>query len=106
MQRKNEIKIRLTDSELNALTKKVRKSGLSREAFLRRLISGAEVKEAPSADVHKLIREMRRVGYNINQILLRINAQNVLDLPQFRKDMEDLRKVLQLVIDEHTMGKG
>lgn len=64
------VEIYFTKDELESLTKKVRKSGLSRESFCRYLLNGAEIKEAPSADVPMLINEVRRVGYNIDQILL------------------------------------
>ena len=67
------VEIYFTKDELESLTKKVRKSGLSRESFCRHLLNGAEIKEAPSADVPMLINEVRRVGYNIDQIL-RIRA--------------------------------
>ena len=58
------VEIYFTKDELESLTKKVRKSGLSRESFCRHLLNGAEIKEAPSADVPMLINEVRRVGYN------------------------------------------
>ena len=45
------VEIYFTKDELESLTKKVRKSGLSRESFCRHLLNGAEIKEAPSADV-------------------------------------------------------
>ena len=61
------VEIYFTKDELESLTKKVRKSGLSRESFCRHLLNGAEIKEAPSADVPMLINEVRRVGYNIDQ---------------------------------------
>ena len=61
MRRRNcRVEIYLTPEELEILTQKVRKAGLSREQFCRCVLSGAEVKEAPSADVLSLIREMRR----------------------------------------------
>ena len=63
------VEIYFTKTELEVLTKKVRKAGLSREGYCRRILNGAEVKEAPPADVPLLIREVRRVGYNIDQIL-------------------------------------
>ena len=62
------VEIYFTKDELESLTKKVRKSGLSRESFCRHLLNGAEIKEAPSADVPMLINEVRRVGYNIDQM--------------------------------------
>ena len=69
------VEIYFTKDELESLTKKVRKSGLSRESFCRHLLNGAEIKEAPSADVPMLINEVRRVGYNIDQILRMANAR-------------------------------
>ena len=68
------VEIYFTKDELESLTKKVRKSGLSRESFCRHLLNGAEIKEAPSADVPMLINEVRRVGYNIRSCAWRMRA--------------------------------
>ena len=79
MRRTLEMKNRFTRAELDALTKKSRKAGLSREGYCRRILNGAVVKENPPADVPMLIREVRRVGYNIDQILKLANAKGLLD---------------------------
>ena len=96
------MKIRFTRGELDALTKKARKSGFSREGFSRRILNGAEVKEAPPAEVPLLIREVRRVGYNIDQLLKRANSIGLLDVPQLRKALEDNRAVEKLIVDTYT----
>ena len=96
------VEIYFTRSELESLTKKVRRSGLSREGFCRRILNGSEVKEAPPADVPLLIREVRRVGYNIDQILAKANAIGLLDVPQLRKALEDNRAVEKLITDTYT----
>ena len=97
------MKIRFTRSELDDLTKKSRKAGLSREGYCRRILNGAEVKEAPPAEVPVLIREVRRVGYNIDQILKRANSIGLLDVPQLRKDVADLRTVEKMIVDAYTL---
>ena len=74
--------------ELDALTKKIRKSHLSREGFIRAAVAGKEVKDGPTADVPALIQEVRRVGSNLNQILKRANSIGLLDVPQLRKDVK------------------
>ena len=102
MKRTLEMKIRFTRAELDALTKKARKSGFSREGFSRRILNGAEVKEAPPAEVPLLIREVRRVGYNIDQLLKRANSIGLLDVPQLRKALEDNRAVEKLIVDTYT----
>ena len=89
--------------ELDALTKKIRKSHLSREGFIRAAVAGKEVKDGPTADVPALIQEVRRVGSNLNQIMKRANSIGLLDVPQLRKDVADLRTVEKLVVDAYTM---
>ena len=89
--------------ELDALTKKIRKSRLSREGFIRAAVANQEVKAGPTADVPMLIQEVRRVGSNLNQILKRANSIGLLDVPQLRKEMDDLRAVEKLIVDAYTM---
>ncbi len=102
MKRTLEMKIRFTRAELDALTKKSRKAGLSREGYCRRILNGAVVKEAPPAELPLLIREVRRVGYNIDQLLKRANSIGLLDVPQLRKALEDNRAVEKLIVDTYT----
>lgn len=89
--------------ELDALTKKIRKSRLSREGFIRAALADKEVKAGPTADVPVLIQEVRRVGSNLNQILKRANSIGLLDVPQLRKEVADLRTVEKLIVDSYTM---
>ena len=53
--------VRFTKDELSDLTKKARKARLTNAAFIRCAVCGAEVREAPPADVPLLIGEVRRV---------------------------------------------
>ena len=89
--------------ELDALTKKIRKSHLSREGFIRAAVADKEIKDGPTADVPALIQEVRRVGSNLNQILKRANSIGLLDVPQLRKDLTDLRTVEKLIVNAYTM---
>ena len=96
------VEIYFTKAELEALAKKVRKAGLSREGYCRRILNGSEVKAQPPAEVPLLIREVRRVGYNIDQILKRANSIGLLDVPRLRKALEDNRAVEKLIVDTYT----
>ena len=73
-----------TKEELSDLTKKARKARLSNGAFVRRAVRDLEWKAAPPVDVPMLIREVRRVGYNIDQLLKIANAQGLLDVPRYK----------------------
>ena len=102
LKRTLEMKVRFTKTELDALTKKARKSGLSREGYCRRVLNGTEVKEATPADVPVLIREVRRVGNTLNQIMKRANALGLMDVPQLRKALDENRVVEKLIVDAYT----
>ncbi len=98
--------VRFTKDELSDLTKKARKARLSNGSFIRRAVSDLEVKEAPPADVPTLIREVRRVGHNIDQILKIANSQGLVDVPQLHKALEDNRIVEKVIIKAYTMPEA
>lgn len=96
------MKIRFTRGELDTLTKKSRKAGLSREGYCRRILNDAVVKENPPADVPTLIREVRRVGYNIDQLLLIARARNWMSAKELEKALEGNRAAEKLIVDTYT----
>ena len=95
--------IRFTESEYHNLMAKAEKAGISVSALIRKSVDDCEVKAAPPADLHKLIWEIRRVGNNIDQILMIANARGLLDVPQLRKAMADLRETEKLIADTYSV---
>lgn len=96
------VEIYFTKTELEVLTKKVRKAGLSREGYCRRILNGAEVKEAPPADVPQLIWELRRTGNNIDQLLKIARAKDWLIVKDLEKALADNRAAEKVVVDTYT----
>ncbi len=60
--------------EHDALKEKARQCGLTKSAFLRRLILNKPVKARPPEALHELYVEINRIGTNINQIARACNA--------------------------------
>lgn len=77
--RNNSINIRLNDVELEKLNKKVTESGLSREGFIRNVLNDVEIHPAPPVDFFNLIREIRRIGNNINQLVHYANGNGFVE---------------------------
>ena len=100
--RTTEMHIRLTPEEKETLTEKANKARLSREEFCRRILNGATVKEAPYADVRQLLRQMRHIGGNLNQLLARANTVGFIDTVQLKKDLADLRKAQEVIVEAYT----
>ena len=92
----------LNDREFEAFEQKAKRSSRSREAFIRKAIEDVQIKELPPADLHKLIWEIRRVGNNIDQILMIANAKGILNIPDFRKAIDDLREAEKLIVSQYT----
>ena len=93
------VEVCFTKDELSALSKKAKKSGRSIGGFIRNAVSGMEIMEAPPAEYYDMIRELRRVGSNINQVLKKANAAGLLDVPMLRKALDDYKKTEKMLWD-------
>lgn len=104
-----EIKVRLNQEEADALNGKVKKSGLSREAYLRQLISGLIPQDAPPPDYYAMMREFYRIGNNLNQIARKAYALDMIDAPQYKKAVEDfeaaVKEITAAVILPRQLGR-
>ena len=96
------VEVCFTKDELSDLSKKVRKAHLSIGGFIRRAVRNIEIKENPPTDVPMLIREVRRVGYNIDQLLLIARAKNWLSAKELEKALESNRRTEKLIVDTYT----
>lgn len=97
--RKIEIKVRLNRKEAEALDKRVKKSGLSREAYLRQLISGFIPRDAPPPDYFSMMRELYRVGNNLNQIAQKAHVLNVIDVQRYDASVRDFEQAVKKITD-------
>ena len=95
------ILFRLNQKEAEALDKKVKKSGLNREAYLRQLISGVVPRDAPPSDYYSMMRELHKIGNNLNQIAQKAHVLNVVDVQRYdqevRKFNEAVRKITEVI---------
>ena len=107
--RNYEIKVRLTPAEMVHLTRLVSTSGLSREAYLRKLISGVVPREAPPPDFFSMVRELHYIGNNLNQIAMKAHALNVIDAKHYDDGVllfeEAVQKILSAVLDPVPMER-
>ena len=65
---KHHLHIELTPQQYKLLCRQARKCGLTKRAFLVRLIEGRPVKARPAQEIKDLRTEIHHIGNNINQI--------------------------------------
>lgn len=90
--RTHDIKIRLNDEELEYLDALVKKTGLSRESYIRDLINLVVPNEMPSEEFLETIKQLRRIGNNLNQIAMAANRNKWVNLVEYRSNVVKLQK--------------
>ena len=97
MRKRNvQILFRLTEEEAEHLNELVRKSGRTKEAFLREMVKGYQLCEKPDPEFYKMMRELSAIGNRINQLAVKANALGFVDTPMLR---EEARKWHEFQID-------
>lgn len=98
--------IRVTQSEYEAIKSKSVKSGLSLSEYSRRILLGETVVEAPPVDFILLIREVKRVGSNLNQVLKKINVLGVAHPQELERCADNILETMNLIYQTYRPTKG
>lgn len=98
--RNHVIPVRLNAKELRYLEEQVKKSGLSREEYLRTLIMGAEVHAKPCEHHADLLRKIAGLCNNANQLAHVANASGTASPENLREMLRISRETWQLVKEE------
>ena len=97
MPKSYEICLRLSAEEKERLEHSARTCGLSKTAYLRRLILGKEVKALPSQEIKD--RDVTsKIGVNINQIARSVNA-GIAKAEDARRGLYLLEQVYELMYE-------
>ena len=97
VKRSHEIKVRLSDEELQTLNASARECRLSRESYIRMRLKGYIPKPTPSFELIKTLNELRYIGNNINQIAKAANTCGTVDDKTISVMKADHERVLKKV---------
>ena len=93
MTRNIEIKIRLSNEEFQRLSKNVRRSGMSREGYLRELIRGYEPQELPPVEYYEILRELREIQDTIERLSRVVSQLGILDSKEYSRQVKRLGEI-------------
>ena len=88
--------VELTPEQYQLLTDNARQCGLSKRAFLVRLLEGKPVRARPSQEIKDLRTEIHHIGNNINQIARSVNA-GIANAEDVRRGLYLLDQVYELM---------
>ena len=93
-ERKNELKISLSDDEQYILEQKVKVSGMrDKSSFLRHLILYGYVYDIDYSDLREYNTALAKIGNNLNQIAKRMNATGNV----YKADVNEVKELMQKV---------
>ena len=107
--RNRTISIRVSDEEYASIQKKIEKSNQTQQAFILNAINGAKIFTARdtkqlqtiSMQLADLIRQIKGIAVNINQMAYKANAYGELptklQLLVYEKNIEELRKEVDAI---------
>ena len=93
------IDLRLNASEAEQLNRKVAKSGLSREAYLRALIQNRPVKERPTPDLVAVLKNLQQINHNMNQIAVKANTLQFVDTQTYWENVRSLKSTMAALLE-------
>jgi hypothetical protein len=73
----------LNENEDNLLKEKCSKAGLSESDFIRAYIQGYKVKEKPDENFYYILRDLRGMAINMNQLARQANSYKYVDSDKF-----------------------
>ena len=94
----------LDKKEAEAFNKKVKRSGLSREAYLRHLVNGLVPQDAPPPAYYDFMRELHRIGGNLNQIARYFNQGGILSSEMRNEIRKSLRDIYEMKYEVMKMA--
>ena len=95
----------MNQKEADTLNERVKKSCLSREAYLRQLINGLVPQDAPPTDYYTMMKELYRIGNNLNQIAKKAQTLNMIDVPLYKKAVDEFETAVKQITDAVVMPR-
>ena len=96
MSRKRNVQVlvRFDRKEYEAMTKKVSKTGLSRENYIRQLVAGSQPKCRPPQEYSDMMEQLYRIGSNLNQVAAKAHTLGVIDVQRYDEEVRRYHDVV------------
>ena len=96
------VKFFLNDEEYEKLCKDAAAVNKDLSKYLRLVIHWIAPIEPPSVEVKELMRELRRVGVNMNQIAAKAHSLGFVDELEYRRNADEVMRVLGAIQQEYA----
>ena len=89
----------MTEEEFDRVTALAQATVLSREAFIREALRGTTLRESPPAEYGEILRELRGMGNNVHQLLLKARTLDYVDEIMLQETIDMIRHMDRVFMD-------
>lgn len=93
MTEKKSILLRLSKDEFDRVTELAQATVLSREAFIREALRGTTIRERPPVEYGEIVRELRRIGSNVHQLLIKARTLEFVDEIMLQETVDAIHRM-------------
>ena len=91
------LQVWVNEKELAILDRKAQRSRLTRAAYIRQLIKGYIPRDAPPPDYYAMMRQLYRIGNNLNQIAQKAHVLNVIDAQRYDAGVRQFEEAVKVI---------
>ncbi len=91
------LQVWVNEKKLAMLDRKAQRSHLTRAAYIRQLIRGYIPRDAPPPDYYAMMRQLYRIGNNLNQIAQKAHVLNVIDVQRYDAGVRQFEEAVRTI---------
>lgn len=98
--RSHRVQVRLNDDEYDYFLYNLERSGLSKEAYLRKLLAEKIPKVKEIGEYEKdVLAQLYAIGNNLNQIARRAHSMHVIQVEKYSAAVERFEEIMQVFLE-------
>ena len=99
--KKYQIHFRVDQKEYESIKKNATRAGLTISQYARKAMAEDIIVEAPPADLNYLLREMKRAGSNLHQVLRKLNILGIAHPLELERVAADIRDTMNVIYETY-----
>lgn len=103
--RTHRVEVAMNDQEYEKFLSSVHDCGLSQQAYLLLLIKDRVPQPLPSDDFQEVIRQLRKIGNNLNQLTVIAHKTGSIDVMKYKEDIKSLNNAIVEIREQVYLPK-
>ena len=101
----NIISVKFSDTELDLIDKMAFKTCRKRSTYIRETSLGYKPKEKPPEDFYEVLKQLRYLNNNLNQITVKAHSFGVINEQDYDKQMQMIRELVLDMKRKYLLGE-